>query len=42
MWLLNVMWFPGWDPGTEWTRGKNKGNLKTVWTLFSSNTIYQY
>ena len=34
MWLINVMWYPGWDPGTE-----NWGNMNQSLTLLINNTL---
>lgn len=37
-WLLNVMWFPKWDPGTtEGHQGKNWRNPDKIWTLVNNN-----
>ena len=33
----NVMWCPGWDPGTEKRLGKKYRNLNNVWTLINTN-----
>ena len=34
---LNVMWYSGWDPGTEKDIRLNKGCLNKLWTLVTNN-----
>lgn len=34
-WQRNVIWDPGWDPGTE--RGQNQRSLNELWTLVVNN-----
>lgn len=31
-WQWNIMWYFGWDPGSE-TLPKNKGHLNKLWSL---------